>query len=65
MTSHQPGKGLREEEARYEAIQLVKQHPSLGSLLVDSRGAGLAWNTILDRLQMEVKKLAGPAPEGS
>lgn len=59
MTEHPHGKHLREEEARYEAIQLVKQHPALGSLLVDSRGAGLPWNAILDRLGKEVTKLAG------
>jgi hypothetical protein len=45
---------IREEEARYQAIQLVKLHPRLSNLLFKLQSEGAGWVEIWTLLQQAV-----------
>jgi hypothetical protein len=42
---------IREEEARYRVVQLVKTHPSLSNLLLKLQNEGMSWDALLEALQ--------------
>lgn len=48
------GRTMREEEARYLAVQLAKQHPRIDAMLVSARLLGRSWADTLTILQEEI-----------
>ena len=51
MAEEREDRPIREEEARYLVIQIVKQYPKLDAMLVEAQLRGRPWTEILKMLQ--------------
>lgn len=51
MGEEREDRPIREEEARYLAVQIAKQHPKLDTMLVAALIAGMTWADALKMLQ--------------